>query len=432
VISPKEHEFVEGVARIVKKRSALITLNDDVREIEELAESAGHQIVFEIIQRRSRPEPSTFIGRGKIEELKDMLKDHPVDVLLINGDLRPAHHYILENTLKVECVDRVRLVLNIFTERANSRESKLQVERARLQYETPLLKEWIHSAKMGEHPGFLGGGEYAVDVYYDLTKKRMRKIDEELQELRQSNELRRAQRKKKGFHLVSLAGYTNAGKSSLLKAMTGANVLIEDRMFSTLSTTTRRLERTGKTILLTDTIGFFNDLPHFVIEAFKNTIDDIFSSDLVLLVIDCSEPLEEIERKLATSMEILFPEMPSQKVILVLNKADLVKGKIDLGWYRERIEVHRTYIISAATGNGLDELEMFIVSFFSHPLTFDITMPQTGSTESFIHWMRQVSEIESVEYGNDVRILGSCKDDESTHILTEVEKLKGRIEMRAR
>jgi len=324
------------------------------------------------------------------------------------------------------------LVLNMFTERANSRESRLQVEKARLQYEVPFLKEWIHSAKMGEHPGFLGGGEYAVDVYYDLTKKRMRKIDEELEGLRQSDELRRIQRKKKGLVLVSLAGYTNAGKSSLLKAMTGADVLIEDRMFSTLSTTTRKLERTTKTILLTDTIGFLSSLPHFIIEAFKNTIEDIFGSDLVLLVIDCSEPMEEIERKLATSAEILFPEVPPQNVILVLNKADLVPGRIDLSWFRERIEVLRTYIVSAKTGNGLDELEMFIASFFAYPFEFDIAMPQTGTTESFIHWLRQIADVDVIEHGNDVRISGSCKEEESQRILSEVQRLKGHIDMRIR
>ena len=409
-----------------------MTLNEDVQELEELANSAGYDILFEVIQRRTWPEPSTYIGRGKIEELKGLLEKHPVDVLLINGDLRPAHHYILENTLKVECVDRVRLVLNIFTERANSRESRLQVERARLQYEMPLLKEWIHSAKMGEHPGFLGGGEYAVDVYYDFIKKRMKKIDEELGELHQSNELRRMQRRKKGFHLVSLAGYTNAGKSSLLRALTGANVLIEDRMFSTLTTTTRKLEGTGKTILLTDTIGFFNDLPPFVIEAFKNTIEDIYTSDLVLLMVDCSETKEEIERKLATSVEILYPEIPSQQVFLVLNKADLVPEKIDLGWYKQRIDVHRTYIISAQTGNGLDELEMSIVSFFSYPLVFSINMQQTGSTESFIHWLREVAEVENIEYSNKVKIFGSCKEAEGMQITSEVKKLKGAIEMHHR
>jgi len=421
-----------GVMRIDRKTSALITLNEDVAEIEELAESAGYRILFEIIQRRSWPEPSTYIGKGKVNELGELLKENPVDVLLINGDLRPVHHYVLENTLKVECVDRIRLVLNMFTERANSRESRLQVEKARLQYEVPFLKEWIHSAKMGEHPGFLGGGEYAVDVYYDLTKKRMRKIDEELEGLRQSDELRRIQRKKKGLVLVSLAGYTNAGKSSLLKAMTGADVLIEDRMFSTLSTTTRKLERTTKTILLTDTIGFLSSLPHFIIEAFKNTIEDIFGSDLVLLVIDCSEPMEEIERKLATSAEILFPEVPPQNVILVLNKADLVPGRIDLSWFRERIEVLRTYIVSAKTGNGLDELEMFIASFFAYPFEFDIAMPQTGTTESFIHWLRQIADVDVIEHGNDVRISGSCKEEESQRILSEVQRLKGHIDMRIR
>lgn len=407
-------------------------MNDDVRELEELASSAGYSISFEIIQRRGRPEPVSYIGKGKMADLRDFLQKHPVEVLLINGDLKPTHHYALENTLKVECVDRVRLVLSIFADRASSRESRLQVERARLQYEMPLLKEWIHSAKMGEHPGFLGGGEYAVDVYYDLTKKRIRRIDDELAELGRAGQLKREQRRKRGFHLVSLAGYTNAGKSSLLNSLTGAEALVEDRMFSTLTTTTRRLKTTDRPILLTDTIGFFSNLPHFVIEAFKGTIDDIFSSDLVLLVVDCSEPPEEVERKLRTSTEILYPEMPPQKIFLVLNKADLVSGEIDSGWFRERIDVQEICAVSAKTGRGMEGLEAAIVAHFSYPCEFTAVMPQTGETESFIHWLRGVADVESVEYGNEVTILGTCQEGTGKSISSEASSRKGRVEIRPR
>ncbi|MGD1061476.1 MAG: GTPase HflX, partial [Methanomassiliicoccales archaeon] len=243
----------------MRKRIGLLSVSDDVSEIEELALAAGYEITFEIVQRRDRPDPSTFVGKGKLDEVKGLLGKVRTGGLLINGYLKPSQHYNLENALKVECIDRIRLVLDIFATRASSRESILQVERAKLEYETPLLREWIHSAKMGEHPGFLGGGEYAVDVYYDTIRKRIRKIDEELERLRSSSETRRRQRKRKGVALVSLAGYTNAGKSSLMNALTKGEVYVGPTVFTTLTTTTRRIRgwSGGREILMTDTIGFF-------------------------------------------------------------------------------------------------------------------------------------------------------------------------------
>jgi GTP-binding protein HflX len=341
-------------------------LNEDVRELEELALSAGYTVIFEVIQRRERPEATTFVGRGKIEELKLLLSIRPVDLLLIDGILKPSQHFNLENSLKVECIDRVRLVLNIFTTRANDRESKLQVERAKLQYEVPLLKEWIHSAKAGEHPGFLGGGEYAVDVYYDLIKKRIKKIDEELKSINQSHVIRRGQRQKRGQALVSLAGYTNAGKSALLNALTGETVLVENRMFSTLSTTTRKIKDIGRTVLITDTIGFLDDLPTFVIEAFKNTIEEIFTADLVLLTVDSSETREEIKRKILTSKKILYPDLSPERVILVLNKIDVGPGRyLDEKVLSEWIECSAVVKLSATTGEGIDSLIDLISEYFT-------------------------------------------------------------------
>jgi len=271
------------------RTAALLTIEEDISELEDLARSAGLKIVYEIIQRRKRPHPSSFVGKGKIVDVKEVLQVRNVDVLLVNGVLKPSQHYLLENELKVECIDRIRLVLDIFTDRAASREAQLQVQRAKLQYEIPLLREWIHNAKGGEHPGFLGGGGYETDTYYDLVRRQLARIDEELLKLGSDRELRRKRRTRGGFHAVALAGYTNAGKSSLLNALTKERVLVEDRMFSTLSTTTSRLECTNQPILVTDTIGFLTDLPHYMIASFKSTLDEIFFADLVLLVVDASD-----------------------------------------------------------------------------------------------------------------------------------------------
>ena len=429
-IIPRPLLSLERCELIGRRKCALITLNEGVEEIEELAGSAGYEVVYEIIQRRARPEPGTYLGKGKVDEVLQALSKSKVDALIINGDLKPSHHYHLENTLKVECVDRIRLILEIFTLRANNKESKLQVERARLRYEVPLLREWIHSAKMGEHPGFLGGGEYAVDVYYDLINKRMRKIDEELQRIGTSSQQRREQRRRKGFHLISFAGYTNAGKSSLMRMLTGEEVVVEDRMFSTLSTTTKRIKGSSLPVLLTDTIGFLDDLPHFVIEAFKNTIDEIFTADLILLVLDCSENIVEMERKLRTSEEILFPDAEPDKMILVLNKIDRIESFDRMNMMirmKERFPSSEIISTSAKTGEGVERLRIAILRRFSYSNLFEISLPQKGGTERLLTWARQEMEIFSVVYSNDVRVRGSCKDADLKKLAQEVSSLGGVI-----
>ncbi len=405
-------------------------MNEEVRELEELASSAGYTVIYEVIQRRERPEATTFVGRGKIEEIKTLLSIKPVDLLLIDGVLKPSQHFNLENNLKVECIDRVRLVLNIFTTRANDRESKLQVERARLQYETPLLKEWIHSAKKGEHPGFLGGGEYAVDVYYDLIKKRIKKIEEELRSINRTHVIRRGQRQKRGQALVSFAGYTNAGKSALLNALTGGMVLVENRMFSTLSTTTRKIRDIDRTILITDTIGFLDDLPPFVIEAFKNTIEEIFTADLVLLTVDSSEPREEIKRKILTSKKILYPDLSPEKVILVLNKIDIGPGRhLDEKVLSDWIECSAIVKVSAKTGEGIDALMDLISKYFTPPNRFEMILPYSERSESFISSLRGLECLESVRYDTAIHLQGACEIKDLERIKAQVASLKGAFKL---
>src|SRR5207249_1278959 len=200
----------------------LVTLARDVSEITALVRSAGHDLVDTIVQVRDAPDHRFFVGKGKLDELADSLEDREdVDIVLFNGELHPSQHYTLEKRLKRECYDRLRLILEIFAERAHGREAKLQVELALLHYEVPILREWIHSAAVGERPGFMAGGEYRVDVYLETVKRRMRRIEEDLEVVRRERGRRRAARKDRGFHLVSLAGYANAGKSSMLNALTG-------------------------------------------------------------------------------------------------------------------------------------------------------------------------------------------------------------------
>jgi GTPase len=409
-------------------RAALLTLTEEVKEIEELAVSAGYEILYEIIQRRNRPHSSTFVGKGKLKELQKILLENPVDVLLINSDLRPSQHFCLESTLKVECMDRIGTVLEIFVQKARDKKAKLQVEKARLEYEIPFLREWIHNAKTGEHPGFLGAGEYQVDVYYNLIRRRMKKINDELILLGERQDLRRIQRRKRGFYLVSIAGYTNAGKSSLLRRLSGEEVVIDSRMFSTLSTITRRLEEVKKNILLTDTIGFLRNLPHFMVESFRTTIDDIFMSDLILLVVDGGDPIESILSKLDTSLRIISPPVEKRDMIVVLNKIDLTNcpEKI-IGSIQERIPGISIFPISILEDTGIDDLKNAIVSAFRYSHALNFSAPNNPETANFVSFLYDHTEVRSIDYENEVRVSTNCRERDYGKILSKIEELNGKL-----
>ncbi len=405
---------------------AIVTLSENVSELEDLAGSAGYGVRYEIVQRRNRPNAKTFVGKGKMEEIKEVLASRPVSALIFNGELKPSQHYLLESQLGVECIDRIRLVLNIFSIRASSRESQLQVLRAKLIYEVPLLREWIHNAKSGEHPGFLGGGAYETDSYYELIRRQLSRIDSELQKLDVNHYLRRKQRKKRGFSTVAIAGYTNAGKSSLLNVLTSERVLVEDRLFSTLATTTGRLEEENKPILVTDTIGFMGELPHFLIESFKSTIDEVYFADLVLLVIDASDPIEEVKRKMETSRDILFPEVDASSIVIVLNKKDSatdLAAKSALA--REVLPARETIAISARTGENMRALRKAIASTFQYPVEMRFRLPHGEGVEQFLSWLHTNAEVMQVKYGDAVAVHLFCQEKDHATIVNQVVALNG-------
>lgn len=405
---------------------AIITLNEGLSELEDLAGSAGYDVRYEIIQRRNRPNTKTFVGKGKLEEIKELLASRPVAALLFNGELKPSQHYLLESQLGVECIDRIRLVLNIFSTRASSRESQLQVLRAKLIYEIPLLREWIHNAKGGEHPGFLGGGAYETDAYYELIRHQLSRIDSELRKLDVNHHLRRKQRLKRGFSTVAIAGYTNAGKSSLLNSLTSEKVLVEDRLFSTLATTTGRLEGENKPILVTDTIGFMGDLPHFLIESFKSTIDEVYFADLVLLVIDASDPLDEVVRKIETSRDILFPEVDASSIVIVLNKRDTASElAAKTALVRDALPAREVLAVSARTGEGIQELKKAIVSTFQYPVEMRFRLPHGQNVEPFLSSLYNRTEVVQVKYGDEIEVHLFCQEKDHANIVNQVVALNG-------
>jgi len=399
----------------------LVSLTRDVSEITALVRSAGHELSDTVVQVRDAPDRRYFVGKGKLEEIAESLEGRDIDIVLFNGELHPSQHYTLEQRLKRQCYDRLRLILEIFAERAHGREAKLQVELALLHYEAPLLREWIHSAAVGERPGFMAGGEYRVDVYLETVKRRTRRIEEELELVRKERGRRRASRKDRGFHLVSLAGYANAGKSSMLNALTGERVLVEERMFSTLSTTTRAVSGSRR-ILLTDTVGFVDQVPFWMVEAFHSTFEEIYESDVVLLLVDASDPVGEILRKVRLAARTLLPRVPSDRILPVLTKTDLVSPDRleDVARLLEASEFHtRPLPTSTETRAGIPELVDAVAGRFAFPFEIVVRLPVTPEGAAALSRLYGTAEVLHVDYGpRYTEVRARCR-------LEDAERLEG-------
>lgn len=391
----------------------MVSLDEDTSEIEALLESAGHRVVDRIIQRRNHPDPQSFVGRGKLEELQGRLERGDAAIVVFNGELRPTMHYHLEQELGVECYDRLRVLLELFAQRAATREAKLQVELALLQYEIPLLREWIHVADIGERPGFMAGGELRVDAYYETVKRRLKKIKDELETIRRERDVRRQLRKERGYNLVALAGYANAGKSSLLNVLAKEHVVVDARMFSTLSTTTRTLSGTRRRILLTDTVGFVDGVPFWMIDAFNATLEEIYQADLVLLLVDAVDPVEEIRRKVRLAARTLLPKVSAESILPVLTKVDLLSpdtlaGKLAV---LTDSEFHRPpLLLSAKTGEGLEDLRRTIHDAFTHPIEIHLVLPLDSESEGKLHWLHERAEVISTVHKPDrIEVVVHCR-----------------------
>ncbi|HIE14301.1 TPA: GTPase HflX [Candidatus Bathyarchaeota archaeon] len=293
-------------------------------ELKSLAEAAGYTVIGEIEQVR-RADPRYQIGEGKAEEIAKLVSNLNVERVIFGNDLKPVQAYNLAKLLGIEVIDRFQLILEIFVRRASTKEAKLQIALAKLKYELARAKEKVRLAKMGEQPGFSGLGKYQVDVYYEMIRRRIKSIERKLKKIRKTRALHRRHRKKLGFPLVSLAGYTNSGKSTLFNSLTSENVPTDCEVFTTLSTTVRLANLGENEILITDTVGFIDNLPISLIEAFRSTLEEMVYSDLILLVIDISDPIQEIKRKvgccLDTIKQIGAARLP---IIAALNKIDLL------------------------------------------------------------------------------------------------------------
>lgn len=391
-----------GCMRVVLVERLSPNESSRLEELAALTETLDHEVVGSLNQTRT-PDPTYHIGKGKVEELADLVKSLDAERVIFSNPLKPSQAFKLEEEVGVEVIDRFQLILEIFAMRAGSPEAKLQVEYARLNYNLPRVKESIRRAKLDEFPGLRGGGEYGERARVDAIKRRMKALEEKLESFEKARERRRKRRRERGFNLVALAGYTNAGKSTLLNSISSADVEVDDRLFTTLSPRTRVLEGNSRKILVTDTVGFIDDLPPWLIEAFKAALEEIYLADLVLLVVDVSESFQEILRKFKASREILSES--SADMIVLLNKIDLVSESS----LRRKIRALRgiypeVMTISAKRGTNIDELEENIGSRLLEQIHARLTTHRRGGIGKLLHKLYEEAEVGDVRYENPTKV----------------------------
>jgi len=383
---------------------------NSLAELAALAETAGSQVLEGLIQRRDRPDPATFIGSGKVRELRDVVIATGADTVICDGELSPGQLRQLEAQVKVKVVDRTALILDIFAQHARSREGKAQVELAQMTYMLPRLRGWGESLSRqaggrvggGAGIGGRGPGETKIETDRRRIRDKMAKLRGELKEMKTARLTKRQERTRHSIPSVAIAGYTNAGKSSLLNRLTGAGVLVENALFATLDPTVRKTQtKDGRVYTLTDTVGFVRHLPHQLIEAFKSTLEEVAEADLILHIVDGShvDPFGQIAAVREVFAEIGASQVPE---IIVINKADLADSET-LNEIKRR-EPH-SIIVSARTGVGVDQLQELIAHELPRPkILVEALIPYSrGELISRIYSSGELLEEEHRETGTYIR-----------------------------
>jgi GTP-binding protein HflX len=337
---------------------------EELAELRELARTAGVEPVGELVQYRAQPDRRTYVGKGKLEELREAYARDEAEVLLVDDELDPVQQRTLENALQARIVDRTQLILDIFAQHAVSSEGKLQVELAQLEYNLPRMRGlWQHLERLGGGVGTRGPGETQLETDRRLARRRVSLLRRRLAGLSKQRDIRRKERRRTETPTIALAGYTNVGKSTLLHALTGAEVSIDDRLFETLDPTTRGFDHDGRRYLVTDTVGFIRRLPHQLVEGFAATLEETLVADLVLHVIDASAPDERLGEMVSAVESVLAEigarELPVEIVVNKIDTADPLRRRRLANAFPGALQV------SAATGEGLDELRARLAARFA-------------------------------------------------------------------
>jgi GTP-binding protein HflX len=394
-----ERAFIAAVARQNQRIEA------DLAELTELLHTALCEPVGQLIQRRDQPELKTYLGSGKVDELEEELKATEAEVLVIDDELTPSQQRYLENRFKIRVIDRTALILDIFAAHAHSAEGKLQVELAQLEYQLPRMRGmWQHLERLGGGVGTRGPGESQLETDRRLARDRITALRRKLKETGKRRRLQRKQRMEGVVPTVSLAGYTNVGKSSLLNALTGAEVSSRNRLFETLDPTTRRFTHVGREYTITDTVGFIRKLPHGLVEAFASTLEETLSGDLMLHIVDASLSEEERDEQMRAVDDVLSQigadELPR---IVVLNKIDLVTPE-DRQRLRNRLP--DALQVSSHTREGLDELEITVAEHFAgrfEPVELLVPHSEGGALSSLYALGAPISQREDTAEGVRIR-----------------------------
>jgi GTP-binding protein HflX len=361
-IEPLPTELERGLILAVLARG--VDVDAELAEIEELARAAGVEPVGSVVQHRTRPAAHTYVGKGKLAEVEDAYRRLGAESLIVDDELEPAQQRYLEDAVEARVVDRTQLILDIFAQHAVSAEGKLQVELAQLQYNLPRMRGmWKHLERLGGGVGTRGPGESQLETDRRLARRRISVVKRRLAQVSRQRETRRRERARTSIPTIALAGYTNAGKSTLLNALTDAEVSVDDRLFETLDPTTRAFEHEGRRYLVTDTVGFIRRLPHQLVEGFASTLEETLVADLVLHVADASQPEDRLDEQLA-AVDAVLDEIGASALpgLLVLNKVDRLDP---LSRRRLAGRFPQAEQISALTGEGLERLRARAAAHFA-------------------------------------------------------------------